>query len=134
MDLMDRSCQCDCTGRAVAASVIIGIIAAFLRFNATITVTPAFLWVVLGVAVVYLGIVLLTTRDLDAEYTRCTCRTLSALLTGVLGTILFAVILLGITFAATSVIGAIITGVLLFFFSFLLISTVCFIRCRYNCN
>jgi hypothetical protein len=42
--------------------------------------------------------------------------------------------LLGITFAATSIIGSIISGALLFFFSLMITTATCLIRCRNNCN
>lgn len=121
-----------CIGAGVIASLIIGIIAAILRFTAVITLTPAFLWVTLGVAIVYLGIFLLTSggRVFASE---CVCSSLSAVLTGILGTVLTSVILLGITFVATSVLGAIISGALLFFFSLTITSAVCLIKCKYGC-
>lgn len=120
-----------CIGAGVIASLVIGIIAAILRFTAVITLTPAFLWVTLGVAIVYLGILLLASGA--RRTSDCFCRSLSAVLTGILGTILTSVILLGIAFVATSVIGAIITGALLFFFSLIVTSVVCLIKCKYGC-
>lgn len=129
------NCCCDisCTGTAVIVSIIIGIITAILRYTAVITVTPAFLWVLFGIAVVYLGITLITSSVYFGERNHC-CDFLNTFLASVLGTILTSVILLGITFAATSIIGAIISGALLFFFSLMIITATCLIRCRYNCN
>lgn len=123
--------NCNCRGKyscvdfAVAASIIIGIIAGILRFIGTITVTPAFLWVLFGIAVVYLAVVYFKQDAI------CCCeRTpITLLLIGILGTILTSVILLGITFAATSVLGAIITGALLSFFTLTIASTACVILC-----
>ena len=124
-------CRSDCVGISVVASIIVGIIAAFLRITGAITVTAAFLWVALGVAVVYLAVLLLAT----ALRRRNTCCTpLSAVLIGILGTILFAVILLAITFAATSVAGAVITGLLLAFSSLIFTATACLIRCFSECD
>lgn len=128
MAFLNCECRCNCTPLAFVASLIIGVIAAFLQITAVITVTPAFLWVLFGVAVGFLAIGLLTPccrRD-DG----CGCAALSALLIGALGTVLIAVILLGVTFAATSVVGAIFTGLLLFFFALLLGSAACLIRAR----
>lgn len=122
-----------CIGAGVVASIIIGIIAAVLRYTAVITLTPAFLWVTLGVALVYLGILLLTTGG-RINAGACVCRSLSAVFAGILGTALTSVILLGITFVATSVLGAIISGALLFFFSLTVTSAVCLIKCRYGCR
>lgn len=121
-----------CIGGGVIASLVIGIIAAILRFTAVITLTPAFLWVTLGVAIVYLGITLLAPSPRHAN--SCVCERLSAFLTGILGTVLTSVILLGVAFAATSVLGAIISGALLFFFSLTVISAVCLVKCKYGCN
>ena len=55
------NCKLNCVGLAVIASIIIGIVTAMLRITAVITVTPAFLWVLFGIAVVYLAIVLLAS-------------------------------------------------------------------------
>ncbi len=127
------SCRTDCTGLALFASIIIGMLAGIFRFTALITITPAFLWVLLGIAVGFLGITLLTSATCCADRENC-CRNISQFLAGILGTILTSVILLGIAFAATSVAGAIITGLLLFFFSFTLINATCLIKCRYTCD
>jgi len=125
-------CKASCTGKAIIASTVIGILAAIFRFTALITITPAFLWVLFGIAIGYLGITLLTSACCS-EAKSC-CKNLGTFLAGILGTVLTSLILLGITFAATSVIGAIMTGFLLFFFSLLIISSTCIIRCRYNCD
>ena len=61
----DCSCKSTCTTVALIVSIAVGIIAAFLRITAAITVTPAFLWVVFGIAVVYLAVVLLTTVSIN---------------------------------------------------------------------
>ncbi len=121
----------DCAGIAIVASIIIGIITAFLTFTAVITVTPAFLWVVFGIAVVYLAIALIVAPSI--RKTGCVCTNLPVLLTGILGTILAAVILLAVEFAATSVIGAIITGALLLFFSLIITSIACLVKCIAGC-
>ena len=128
MAFLNCECRCNCTPLAFVASLIIGIIAAFLQITAVITVTPAFLWVLFGIAVGFLAIGLLA--PCCRQESECGCNALSALLIGALGTILVAVILLGVTFAATSVVGAIFIGLLLFFFAFLLSSAACLIRTR----
>ena len=124
-------CKSNCTVLSIVASLVIGIITAFLTITAAITVTPAFLWVVLGVAVVYLAI-LLFTRGRDNRV--CACSILPVLLAGILGTILLAIVLLGVTFAATSVIGAIITGLLLAFLSLIFTTTACLVTCEAGCD
>lgn len=128
-------CKINCTFLAVVASIIIGIITAFLTISATIAVTPAFLWVALGIGVVYLAIVLLSTSLSGRNCTQiCICPTLSVLITAILLTILTAVILLAIEFVATSILGAVITGALLAFFSLTLTSTGCLIKCIADCD
>lgn len=130
------SCRISCPLLAIAASIIIGIITAFLRITAVITLTPAFLWVVLGIAVVYLAITLLSASIAQNSDTRlsCLCPILSTLLTGILGAILLAIVLLAIEFVATSIIGAILTGALLAFLSLLITSTACLVKCLVRCN
>lgn len=126
------SCTCGCVTLAAIASFIIGIIAAALTFTATITITPAFLWVALGIAIVYLAVLLASSGTLPRR--ACTCNTVTAVLTGILGTALSAVILLGVSFAATSFLGAIIAGVLLFFLSLTVTTTACLIKCALGCT
>jgi len=123
--------NCNCTGVSVVTSIIVGIITAFLRFTGVITVTPAFLWVTLGVAVVYLAVLLVTTA---LTRKRGCCAPLSAALIGILGTALFSVLLLGVTFAATSIAGAIFTGLLLGFASLILTSVACLTDCLADCD
>lgn len=128
-------CRINCTGIAVIAAIIIGIITAFLTFSAVITVTPAFLWVLLGIAVVYLAITLIISPVIrGAGVVGCVCNIVPVLLAGILGTILISVVLLGITFAATSIVGAIITGLLLAFFSLLIITAACLVKCVTGCR
>lgn len=128
-------CRINCTGIAVLAAIIIGIITAFLTFSAVIAVTPAFLWVLLGIAVVYLAITLIISPVIrNTGISDCVCGIVPVLLAGILGTILLSIVLLGITFAATSVIGAIITGVLLAFFTLLITTTACLVKCIAGCR
>ncbi len=127
-------CKNNCVGLGIFSAIIIGIITAFLTVTATITVTPAFLWVLLGIAVGYLAVTLITTSASENNCRRCVCPILNVLLTGILGTVLTSIVLLGITFAATSIVGAIITGLLLAFFFLVIIMTACLIRCLADCD
>ncbi len=114
-----------CVSLAIIASAILGVIAAFLQITAVITVTPAFLWVALGIAIGYLAILLATN-----ERCRCGSTSLTAVLVGILGTALISVILLAITFAATSIIGAILVGLLVLFLSLIVTASACLVaRC-----
>ncbi|MBR4296530.1 MAG: hypothetical protein IKT56_06835 [Clostridia bacterium] len=128
----NNNCNCrpSCITLSIIAAAIIGVIAAFLRLTGTITVTPAFLWVLFGVAIGYLAVTLIATALLGRSGLRdCICSILPVLLAGILGTALTSVVLLGITFAATSIVGAIITGIALFAFSLTVITTACLARC-----
>ena len=129
------SCRGGCTLLALGASIILGIIAAVLTFLGNITVGTAFLWVVFGIAVSYLAILLVvaaTSRGFTTR--RCICPLLSILITGILGAIITSVILLAITFAATSGIGAIIVGLLVAFFFLIITVTACLVKCVARCD
>jgi len=126
--------KCNCVIAALIVSLIIGIVTAFLQITAVITVTPAFLWVLFGIAVGLLAILLLSS-SLQCRIAGCTdqCSILDAVLLGILGTILFAVVLLAVGIVATSVISAILVGLLLFSFSLALTALACYVRCVLNC-
>lgn len=125
--------RADCVGIGVVASVIIGVIAALLRITAVITVTPAFLWVVFGIAVGYLAVLLAAAVLRRPAEQNCSARlALSALLTGILGTALLSVVLLAISFVATSILGAILVGLLLLFFSLIITATACLVKHTVN--
>lgn len=129
------ACQykCSCTAAAFIASLIVGIFAAFLQITAVITITPVFLWVAFGIAVVYLGLLAaasVITRTIAPD--ECRYQALNALLLGILGTVLLSLILLAVGITATSVLSAILVGLLLFFFSLALTGTACFVKCLVN--
>ncbi len=122
-----------CVSLAVVVSAILGVVAALLRITAVITVTPAFLWVALGIAIGYLAILLASTGCCPkANSCRCNNQTLTAVLAGILGTALVSVILLAITFVATSILGAILVGLLVLFLSLTVSATACLVRCLAN--
>ncbi len=129
------NCKCTCSLFSAVASLILGVIAAFLQITGTITVTVTFLWVVGGVALVYLGILLLASA-LQQQCTRCgcTCVALNTLLIGALGSVFFAAILLAVGIVATSVISAILVGLLVASFTLLITGTVCAIRKLFDCG
>ena len=126
--------RCDCVGLALIVSLLIGVVTAFLTFAAVVALTPAFLWVVLGIAVVYLAVTLFSAPFIQGTDKRCVCSALNTLLVAILGTILLAILLLAVSFAATSIIGAILTGVLLFFLFLALTTTACLVKCIVGCN
>lgn len=128
-----RNCNCntkfDCTLLAIAASVIVGITAAILSFTAIITVSTAFLWVALGISVVYLALLLVASVGIRSLKDGCFCDSIPLILAGILLAILTAVILLAITLAATSVLRAIIIGVLVGSLALIFTASACLIKC-----
>lgn len=128
-------CKTSCAGLSIVASIIIGIIAGMLRFMSVINVTSAFLWVLFGIAIFYLAISFLSSNFVCCSTTnRCLCLTLPVYFVGVLGTIITSMILLGISFTATSFIGAALFGLLLGFFTLMITSAVCLIKCKTTCS
>ncbi len=133
------SCGCNdnngCTVAGIVVSAIIGVIAAFLQITAVITVAPVFLWVVFGIAVAYLAIlfvaVLLSRRTNERG---CFCGALNTVLAGVLGGILVSLVLLAVGIVATSVISAILVGLVVFFFALIFVGSACLVRCITNCG
>ena len=119
-----------CTILAVIVSAILGVVAALLQITAVITVTPAFLWVALGIAIGYLAVLLVSTGCAKVNACRCGNASLTAVLAGILGTALISVILLAVTFPATSIVGAVLVGLLILFLSLIVTATACLVsRC-----
>lgn len=129
-----RSCNPGCTVIAVAASLILGVIAAFLLITEAIAVTPAFLWVLLGIAVVYLAVSLVAAALFRNSCCDSLCSIVNTMLAGTLGTVLLSVVLLGVELDVASVFGAVLTGALIFFFFLTVIAVACLVRCFFNCN
>ena len=135
MSIFGCRCKCGCLIAAVIISVILGVVGAFLQITGMITVTPAFLWVLLGIAVVYLGVLVLSAAlTCGEEASGCFCSILNVLLAGILGTALLAVVLLGIGIVATSILSAILVGLLLFFFVLMLTGAANLVRSLTNCG
>lgn len=131
----DCECRCRCTVLAVIASVIVGIVAAFLQITGVITVAPVFLWVVLGVAIVYLAVLLGTAGvSCDCDDCPCRCSSLGAVLAGILGSVLFSIILLAVGTVATAVVSAILVALLLISFSLIITGSACLVRCLFDCG
>lgn len=134
MTMLNCNCRNDCLLLTLVGSIILGIIAAFLSFTAVITVTPAFLWVLFGIAVVYLAVLLpigALSRSLGVR--ACLCAILPTLLFSILAVVLLAIILLAVTFGAGSVLGAVLVGALIAFFFILLGTTACLAKCTAGC-
>ena len=134
MSMCDCRYKCSCTIGALIASLVIGIIGAFLQITAVITITPVILWVLFGISVAVLGLLLLSTALHTGRSCPEICSILNVLLIGSLGTILFSAVLLLVGITATSVISAILIGLVLFFFGLTLTTLACYIRCIANCG
>ena len=128
-------CRRDCVLLSVVAAAILGVIGAFLQISGLITVTSAFVWVALGIAVGYLAVLAggFLLRKCAAP-SGCLCRAVSTVLVGILGTQLFAVILLAVGVVATSVLSAILVGLLVAALSLTLGATACLVRCLADCE
>ena len=131
MEAFRCRCFCKCPLIALIASLVIGVVAAFLQIVGVITVTPVFLFVALGVAGLFLAVLLLGD---GAGGCGCGCADINSVLIGILGTILFSLILLVVGITATSIVSAILVGVLVFFLALIITGAVCLVRCRANCN
>lgn len=137
MSVINCNCNCkfSCTVAAVIASIIIGIVTAFLHVTAVVTATPAFLWAVLGTAAVYLGVTLIAAAlRQQTKPECCLCPAVNTTLIGILGTMLFSIVLLAVGVVATSILSAILVGVLLFFFTLTVAGTACLVRCLFSCG
>ena len=129
------NCRFNCTLLAIISAIIVGVAAAFLQITGTITVGVAFLWVALGVGVVYLaGLLLASALRRRSENASCLCSAVNALLSGALGTILLSLILLAVGIVATSILSAILVGLLLFFLWLTVSASDCYIRCTTDCE
>lgn len=135
MSMINCCCRRDCTLLSLLAALILGIVAAFLQITGVITVTTVFLWVALGIAVVYLGVLPVAVALLRNQLRKqCLCNALEALLTGLLAAILFATVLLAVGIVATSVVSAILVGLLVGALTLTFGSTACLVRCFADCD
>ena len=130
---MCRRCNSnECLIIAIASSIVVGIVAGILSATGIITVTPAFLWVVFGIAIGYLAIAFIVSslRRFDTPYS---ARSIIGLfLAGVFTTVLLSLVLLGVTFPATSAIFAVLVGLLLAGFWLIITSVGCIVWGAYT--
>lgn len=135
MSLCSCNCKCRCVLAAIVVSAILGIVAAFLQITGTITVAPVFLWVALGIAVVYLGVLVVSTAlARGTDDAPCLCPALETLLTGILGSALFSAVLLAVGIVATSVVSAILVGLVVASVALTLTATACLVRTLADCD
>ena len=133
MALCNCCFRCRCPIAAIILSVIAGVVAAFLHITGVFTATAVSVVVALGVAVLYLGILLLG-RARDAEVSGCVCAAGNALLIGIVGSVLLSLILLAAGIVATSIFSAIGVGILVFFFVLMIAAAACLIRSDAGCG
>ena len=135
-NMCNCNCRFNCTLTAIITAVIAGVIAAFLQISGLITVTATALAVALGIGVVYLAVSALVAVIAGRTATRplCLCRNLNTLLVGVLGTILVSLILLAVGITATSLLSAILVGLLVAFLWLTFAAAACLTRCAADCD
>ncbi len=137
MSLINCNCKTNCTGLGIIVSLISGIVALVLTLTGIITISTLFAWIAFGIAV---GLAIITflvsafSNDNEKRERRCVCRALTALQAGLLGTILTSLVLLAVGFVATSIIGAIVYGIFVFFFILIITSLICLTRCLASCG
>lgn len=134
MSIFGCNCRNRCAVLAVVASIIIGVVAAFLQITGTITVTPVFLIVAFGIAIAALGVLVIAAALVRRHGGTCLCSTLQTVLIGILGTVLVSVVLLAVGIVATSVISAILVGLTAGFFTLTVAGSACFVRCLADCE
>jgi len=90
---------------------------------------------IFGIAVAYLvGLLVAAARCGCRDFSDCQCSALNILLVGILGTVLFSLVLLAVGIIATSVINAIIVGLAVGFFALIPTATARLIRNRFDCG
>ena len=134
MSFFGCNCRNRCAVLSVVASILVGVLAAFLQITGTVTVTPVALIVAFGIAIAALGVLVFTTALVRRHAGVCLCAALQTVLTGILGTVLVSVVLLAVGIVATSVISAILVGLLVFSLVLMIVSTACLIRTLTNCD
>lgn len=121
------SCRFSCSGLALIVAAIAGVLTAFLQISGVIAISAALTGVFFAIAVGYLAV--LTLAAALARRTHGCCRSQSAALAGIVGTIGLGALLLVVDIAAASVLGAILAGALVFFFALTVGATACYAKC-----
>ena len=118
-----------CAVIGVLSAIIIGVVTAILVATGTITLAPVFSIVAFGIAVAALALLFGVSAVVSRERRACIRKYLAFIGTGILGTILASVIVLAFAFVATSIAGAIVLGFLAAFFTLMITSAFCTIKC-----
>ena len=134
MNICGCRTKCDCTLFAVIASVIAGIVATFLTFSGTLVIPQFVLWILFGVALGFLGLSLVVSPFIcKKESGFCLCTSLIAFFAGILGTVLFSLVLVLIDIAAGGILASVITGLLFGLFTLTITSTACIVKNLFDC-
>lgn len=120
-------CRNDSLQFGIVTSIIIGVIAAALAFTGVLAVATNFYWVALGIAVGFLAVTLIASPFIVGDC--CVMSVLPALSVGIIGTSFFSLILLGTELAVTSILGALLFGILVVLLFLTLISVLNLIKC-----
>ena len=128
------SCRFSCTGVAAVISAIVGVVTALLTVTGTITIAPIFFTVAAATAAGALVLLFLAAVFGRFGCSCCLQNSIAAVLIGALGVLATAAVLTSVVFAATSILGAVITGLLLAFLSLIFVSYACLIRCLTDCD
>jgi len=128
------SCKISCTAVAAFLAVVAGIVTALLTVTGTIVVAPVFYLVAVSIAVVALILLYLGAVFGKLGCSCCRRSAINTILVGVIGALIAGIILIAVGFAATSIIGAILTGFLLAFLTLIFVSTACLIGCVIDCR
>lgn len=134
MEICGCKTKCDCTFFSVIVSVIVGIIVAFLNVSGTIAVPQVVLWVFFGVALAALAAAFVAGALQRREHTGCFCSSLTTLLVGVLGTVLFSLVLILADIATGGIFGSLITGLLFAAFTLIITSVGCLTKSLFGCK
>ena len=127
------TCRCSCALVTLIVGVILGVVAAFLQITGGLTIPTAFLWASVGAAAVYLAVLLRSICCCRCDSV-CLCTNLKLTLLGILGSILLGVILLLVGITATSVVSAILVGLLVLSLTVLLGGAACYVRSALGCG
>lgn len=128
------SCRFSCTGVAAVISAIVGVVTALLTVTGTITIAPLFFTVAAATAAGALVLLFLAAVFGRFGCSCCLQNSIVAVLIGALGVLATTAVLTSVVFAATSILGAVITGLLLAFLSLIFVSYACLIRCLTDCD
>lgn len=133
MNICGCRTKCDCTIISVIASVIVGIVTAFLSFSGALAVPSFVYWIFFGIALVLLAVTLVTAPFISRRKEDfCLCASLNTFLAGVFGTLLFSLILLLIDLTA-GLLFSLLTGLLFGFFTLTVTAVACIVKNIADC-